>query len=332
MLRAFQNDGAPGRPARATGAATRSGNHDGGVIRFGRTASSTSSSATSAAADGLQNLEFGPRPTADRGRRPVRRPRARRCPPHRRRSCGSTPTAPTPRDNPFFQRRRARIRRRGRREPSEGLRLRHPQQLRHGRRPVLGRPVDSGERRRHVRRDQRVTAGLNSGWIQTMGPLSRVDSSSRSRRRVHRSAAAVPLAAVEHRRLAGRSAATRLFMLRAPTIATRSSLAVRGGARRNRLRAGRGLGPALRRRSDRRRLAADAREWYLFRFQAERATASLRLTDSPAPDRVADNSGQVRHHRERIAALRPELRRRHGYSDRTERKSVCRVTLERGRL
>ena len=85
-------------------------------------------------------------------RRPVRRPGDRRPAPHRR-------------DRPPRRRRRRPARqpvladrphdgRRGRRERPEAVRLRHPQQLRHGVRPEVRRPVGAGERRRLVQRAQ----------------------------------------------------------------------------------------------------------------------------------------------------------------------------------
>ena len=86
------------------------------------------------------------------GRRPVRRAGARRPAPHRRdraprrrrrRAARQPVLARRPHDG-----------RRGRRERPEDLRLRHPQQLRHGLRPGVGRPVGAGERRRLVQRAQ----------------------------------------------------------------------------------------------------------------------------------------------------------------------------------
>ena len=49
--------------------------------------------------------------------------------------------------------------RRGRRQHPEDLRLRRPQQLRHGVRPAVRQPVEPGERRRRVRRAQPHRAG-----------------------------------------------------------------------------------------------------------------------------------------------------------------------------
>ncbi len=84
-LRAFQNDGAPSHQGRATRPAGAGQPRRRGDRASARTASCTSSSATSAGAARLQNLPCGPTATGcapERPGRPVRRPGAGRRPPH----------------------------------------------------------------------------------------------------------------------------------------------------------------------------------------------------------------------------------------------------------
>ena len=80
-------------------------------------------------------------------------------------------------------------------ERPEGLRLRRPQQLRHGVRPGLAATLDAENGDDTFAELNLVEPGLNGGWIQVMGPLSRVaefkDIETTSPRRSR--AAAVPL-------------------------------------------------------------------------------------------------------------------------------------------
>ena len=61
---------------------------------------------------------------------------------------------------------------------------------------------------------------------------------------------------------------------------------------------------------------------YLFRFNLTGNRRKIAVDDPRLEDRVADNAAQERHHGERELALRHELRRRHGYRDRPQRKPL----------
>ena len=61
---------------------------------------------------------------------------------------------------------------------------------------------------------------------------------------------------------------------------------------------------------------------YLFRFNLTGNRRKIAVDDPRLEDRVADNTAQERHHGERELALRHELRRRHGYRDRPQRKPL----------
>ncbi len=147
------------RPGRR-GSSRARGNHDGGVIAFGPDGKLYVIFGDVGRRGQLQNLPCGPdgdRARADRPRRSVRRSRARRRALH-----GRDPAAQRRRDDARRQsllRRRRDDGRRGRRQPPADLRLRHPQQLRHGVRSALGQSLAAGERRGRVRRAQPRRAG-----------------------------------------------------------------------------------------------------------------------------------------------------------------------------
>jgi glucose/arabinose dehydrogenase len=170
MLRAFQNDAAPLPAGQGDEMQPARGNHNGGVIRFGFDRKLYVIVGDVGRRGQLQNLEFGPTPPTDDDQFGGPEPDDA----HltgvvlRLNDNGSTPS-----DNPFFQ-----IGRRIGGEVGENIQ----KIFAYGIRNSFGMAVDpfSGGLWIQVNGDdsfdeiQRVTPGLNSGWIQTIGPISRV--------------------------------------------------------------------------------------------------------------------------------------------------------------
>jgi aldose sugar dehydrogenase len=287
MLRAFQNDASPIPQGQEDGEQDALGNHDGGVIRFGLDRKLYVVIGDVGRRGQLQNVEFGPTPPTDDDQFGGPEPDDA----HltgvvlRLNEDGSTPT-----DNPFF--------RAG--ERIEGAAGENIQKVfAYGIRNSFGMAVDplSGQLWIQVNGDdtfdeiQRVTAGLNSGWIQTIGPLSRVEQF----RQIEMTR---PPGALQQLRWPPSNVAEsrqevrqRLFMLpgahyRDPEFSWRFAVAPAGiGFVR-----GRGLG---------RRYAGDLivgasrptlENGYLFRFRLNEPRRDLRLTDRRLADRVADNT------------------------------------------
>jgi glucose/arabinose dehydrogenase len=287
MLRAFQNDASPIPPGQSDSEQDALGNHDGGVIRFGLDRKLYVVIGDVGRRGRLQNLEFGPTPPTDDDQFGGPEPDAA----HltgvvlRLNDDGSTP-----RDNPFF---RAGERIRG--EVGENIQ----KIFAYGLRNSFGMAVDplSGQLWIQVNGDdtfdeiQRVTAGLNSGWIQTIGPLSRVEQFKQIE-------TTRPPGALQQLRWPPTNIAAsrqevreRLVMLqgahyRDPEFSWRFAVAPAGiGFVR-----GRGLG--LRYAGD---LIVGASRptlegGYLFRFKLNVPRRDLRLTDRRLADRVADNT------------------------------------------
>ena len=261
-------------------------------------------------------------------RRPVRRPEAGQRPPHRR---GAAP-----------QRRRHDAagqpvlpawpprRRRGRREHPEDLRLRRPQQLRDGRGPENRNSLESGERRRLVRRDQPHHGGAE----QRLGPA---DGAGEPRGgiqddRVHaavRRTAADPLAAGQHRRHAGRSAGAPVHAPRGALPRSAVLLEVRGRPGRDRVSHRPGARAPVRGRSVRRRVAADARRRVPDALQPVGEPAQPRVLGSAPRGPRRGQRGEIRCDRERDASVRDGVWRRDRHPDRTQWQPVRRVAEQR---
>ena len=305
---------------------------------------------------GRQDLPAGrrhrpPRADAEPGRRPVRVPARRRGASATTSSAGpdTDQRAPDRRDpapepgrhgaagQPVLPGRR-RARRPGRREPEEDLRLRPAQRLRHGVRPVQRRPVGAGERRRLLLGDQPRRAGLQLGLGAGHGPARprrAVQGDRDDRTPVPPDPARRP-ATTACSRSAGcrtniadtpREAYDALFKLPGsrfsdPEMAWKYEVAPGGIDFLSEPRAR----PRLQGRHVRRLGARRAaRRQHL---PARRSTTTARevdVDDRRLRDSVADNIAQVRHHRERVAAVRRELRRHAGRAARarTARSTSC---------
>jgi aldose sugar dehydrogenase len=290
MLRSFQNDAAPQPPGQGDEDQPARGNHDGGVIRFGFDRKLYVIIGDVGRRGQLQNLEFGPTPPTDDDQFGGPEPDNA----HltgvvlRLNEDGSAP-----RDNPFFHH--------GARIGGEvGQNLQKI--FAYGIRNSFGMAVDpfSGGLWIQVNGDdsfdeiERVTPGLNSGWIQTIGPIARLNQFKRIE-----TTFAVPPATPSLQQLrwppsniadSPEEARERLFMLpgaryRDPQFSWRFAVAPAG------IGFMRGFGLGARYAGD---LFVGAslpvlEGGYLFRFNLSRDRRDLNLTGA-LRDRVADNT------------------------------------------
>jgi glucose/arabinose dehydrogenase len=170
MLRSFQNDGAPEPPGQGDSAQPARANHDGGVLAFGADGKLYVAVGDLGRRGEMQNLENGPTPPSDDDQFGGPEPDNA----HlsgvmlRLNDDGSTPT-----DNPFF----AAGEQRGGEAGANIKRV-----FAYGLRNTFGIAVDpvSGSLWDQQNADDafdelnRVERGMNGGWIQIMGPVSRV--------------------------------------------------------------------------------------------------------------------------------------------------------------
>jgi glucose/arabinose dehydrogenase len=287
MLRAFQADGALEPPGQNDAAQNPAGNHDGGVLRFGHDGKLYVVIGDVGRRGWLQNLAHGPTPPTDDDQFGGPEPDAA----HlsgvvlRLNDDGSAPG-----DNPF----RAVAERIG---GQVGASLRRV--FAYGIRNSFGMAVDpfSGRLWLQVNGDdtfdeiQRVDAGLNSGWVQVIGPLSRVAEFKQIE--TTRPPGTLQQLRWPPSNIAGtpQAAAARLFMLpgahyRDPQFSWRYAVAPGGIG----FVSGLGLG---------RRYLGDLfvgasrptlEGGYLFRFKLTRSRRDLALGDQVLDDRVADNN------------------------------------------
>jgi glucose/arabinose dehydrogenase len=285
-LRAFQADGAAEPPGQGDAAQGPAGNHNGGVIRFGHDGKLYIVIGDVGRRGWMQNLAQGPTPPSDDDQFGGPEPdNAHLTGVVLRLNDDGT----VPRDNP--------LRRAAERVGGEaGANIRKV--FAYGIRNSFGLAFDpfSGHLWMQVNGDdtfdeiQRVDAGLNSGWIQTIGPISRV----------------AEFKAIETTRLPGQlqqlrwpptrladtpaEAQARLFMLpgahyRDPQFSWRYAVAPGGiGFLR-----GFGLGPSYVGDLFVGASTPNAENGYLFRFNLTRSRRDLNLEDGALDDRVADN-------------------------------------------
>jgi glucose/arabinose dehydrogenase len=170
MLRSFQHDGGPNPPGQGDSAQPARGNHDGGVLAFGADGKLYVAVGDLGRRGEMQNLEDGPTPPTDDDQFGGPEPDNA----HlsgvilRLNDNGSTPT-----DNPFF----AVGAQRGGEEGANIQRV-----YAYGLRNTFGIAVDpvSGGLWDQQNADDafdelnQVERGMNGGWIQIMGPVSRI--------------------------------------------------------------------------------------------------------------------------------------------------------------
>ena len=286
-LRSFQADAAPEPPGQGDGLQNALGNHNGGVIRFGPDGKLYIVMGDQGRRGWLQNLAQGPTPpTADDQFGGPAPDDAHLSGVVLRLNDDGT----APRDNPFW---RAAQRVEG--EVATNLR----KVFAYGFRNSFGMAFDPFSRHLWLQVNgddtfdeiQRVDAGLNSGWIQTIGPISRV----------------AEFKAIETTRQPGQlqqlrwpptniastpdEARARLFMLpgahyRDPEFSWRYAVAPAGiGFLR-----GFGLGAAYIGDLFVGAATPNLEGGYLFRFNLSRSRRDLDLDDPGLQDRVADNN------------------------------------------
>jgi glucose/arabinose dehydrogenase len=170
MLRAFQNDGAPEPPGQGDSQQPARGNHDGGVLAFGPDGKLYVAAGDLGRRGEMQNLEEGPTPPTDDDQFGGPEPDDEHLSGVILRV---NPDGSTPADNPFF----AVGAERGGEAGTNIQRL-----FAYGLRNTFGIAFDpvSGSLWDQQNADDafdelnRVERGMNGGWIQVMGPVSRI--------------------------------------------------------------------------------------------------------------------------------------------------------------